>query len=80
MMAAEDIAEGFKLDFNRLKPLMKQTFQRIDMMSPHDVQTGPAKRNDGATMQKHLELLSTQKDMQTLYQSVSAYISSKFKK
>jgi predicted short-subunit dehydrogenase-like oxidoreductase (DUF2520 family) len=49
-------AEG--LDFDLLKPLIKETAIRIENVSPIDVQTGPAIRKDVTTLGKHLKVLS----------------------
>jgi predicted short-subunit dehydrogenase-like oxidoreductase (DUF2520 family) len=46
-----------KLDFNLLKPLIKETARKIESMTPSEAQTGPAKRNDLKTIEKHLHLL-----------------------
>lgn len=79
LMAAEGISENFKLDFNLLKPLMAETFNRIEKLSPAQVQTGPAKRNDRATIERHLALLSGHPEMKKLYESVSGFIGEKFR-
>lgn len=54
---AETIATENKLDFNLLKPLITETAKKIETRSPAEVQTGPAKRNDKKTIEKHLKLL-----------------------
>ena len=41
-----EIAESKSVDFNILKPLIKETANKIDNLSPYLAQTGPAKRND----------------------------------
>lgn len=54
---AETITAKNKLDFNLLKPLIAETAKKIETHSPAEVQTGPAKRNDKKTIEKHLKLL-----------------------
>lgn len=52
-----EIAESKSVDFNILKPLIKETANKIDNLSPYLAQTGPAKRNDKKTLKKHLKSL-----------------------
>ena len=42
------------IPFGILKPLMEETIAKLEFLSPKKTQTGPAKRNDLLTMQKHL--------------------------
>jgi predicted short-subunit dehydrogenase-like oxidoreductase (DUF2520 family) len=55
---SEDILKKEKLDFDLLKPLILETAAKIQNMSPNEAQTGPAKRKDTKTIEKHLHLLS----------------------
>lgn len=64
---AEDFCEKEKADFNLLKPLIKETADRVMEHSPKDVQTGPAVRKDITTLDKHLRLLAAYPKMRTLY-------------
>lgn len=50
-----------KLDFNLLKPLIKETAHKIEKLSTSEAQTGPARRNDRKTIEKHLNLLKESK-------------------
>lgn len=74
LMATEDISEKLNLDFNILKPLIAQTFNRLEKHMPSEVQTGPAQRNDKETMSRHLELLAAYPELQKLYTNISGYI------
>ncbi|MCK5402152.1 MAG: DUF2520 domain-containing protein [Flavobacteriaceae bacterium] len=49
-----EITESKSVDFNILKPLIKETANKIDTLTPYLAQTGPAKRNDKKTLKKHL--------------------------
>ena len=53
-----DICEVNDIPFEILKPLIRETAEKIMTLAPIDAQTGPAKRNDVTTIQKHLALLS----------------------
>lgn len=46
------------LPFDLLKPLIAETASKIKTLSPEEAQTGPAKRNDKKTIEKHLHLLA----------------------
>ena len=52
-----EITESKSVDFNILKPLIKETANKIEALSPYMSQTGPAKRNDRKTIKKHLKIL-----------------------
>lgn len=55
-----------QLDWSYLKPLIKETVSKLDTLSPFDAQTGPARRNDNATIETQLSLLEG--DQKKLYQ------------
>lgn len=57
-----------------LFPLIKQTAQKIEKLTPRYSQTGPAKRNDKLTIKKHLNLLSNQSDLKKIYKQLSKLI------
>ena len=65
-----EICKEQQLPFTMLHPLIKETARKIKFLSPEDAQTGPARRNDTGTMQKHMELLNNEKD-KTLYRLLS---------
>ena len=52
-----EITESKSVDFNILKPLIKETANKIELLSPYMAQTGPAKRDDKKTIKKHLKTL-----------------------
>lgn len=54
---AHEITESKSVDFNILKPLIKETANKVQELSPYLAQTGPAKRNDKKTIKKHLKAL-----------------------
>ena len=61
------------LSFDLLKPLISETADKIQAMSPKEAQTGPARRNDTKSMESHLELLS-KKEHIALYKLLSQAI------
>ncbi|WP_203295610.1 Rossmann-like and DUF2520 domain-containing protein [Luteirhabdus pelagi] len=54
---SEDILKAKDLDFSLLKPLLQETAEKVQSLSPKEAQTGPAKRKDLKTMQNHVHLL-----------------------
>ena len=52
-----EILDKESLPFDLLKPLILETASKIETLSPNEAQTGPAKRNDIKTIEKHLHLL-----------------------
>ena len=65
---AADILKDTHIPFQVLLPLIDQTAEKVHHLSPHDAQTGPAKRHDEQVMNHHLSLLTTpeQKQLYTL--------------
>lgn len=55
-----EICDEYKVPFEILHPLIKETADKIQKISPKNAQTGPAKRNDIKTIEKHLAQLSSQ--------------------
>ena len=74
---AEDYLTNHDLDFSLLQPLIQETSEKIKTLSPMAVQTGPAKRGDQNTIQKHLELLKEHPELEEFYKLLSANISTK---
>ena len=55
---ADDYLKKHDLDWNHLKPLIRETVSKLDSLSPFDAQTGPARRNDQITIDMQLALLN----------------------
>ena len=56
---AAEICKKNDLSFNLLKPIIQETFEKIETLSPQDAQTGPAIRGDEKTIKKHLKLIKS---------------------
>jgi predicted short-subunit dehydrogenase-like oxidoreductase (DUF2520 family) len=54
----QEILQNEELPFQLLQPLIFETARKIEDLSPLNAQTGPAKRNDKNTIEKHLHLLA----------------------
>ncbi len=71
---AEKILDNNKLDFNLLKPLIKETAAKVQTIDPINTQTGPAKRGDLKIMNRHLELLKDSSGFKDIYKLISSEI------
>ncbi|NPA44843.1 MAG: DUF2520 domain-containing protein [Chlorobi bacterium] len=71
---AEEILKEKDIDFDILLPLINETVAKIQKESPKKVQTGPAVRKDTKVMNKHLELLKDNTNLQNIYKFVSKNI------
>jgi predicted short-subunit dehydrogenase-like oxidoreductase (DUF2520 family) len=54
-----------------LHPMVKAHMKLLDNHEPSEVQTGPAKRNDIITLQRHLHVLQHHPDWKKLYEALS---------
>ncbi|MES2132500.1 MAG: DUF2520 domain-containing protein, partial [Bacteroidota bacterium] len=74
--AAFDFIEAHvsKKDTALLKPIMLQSFLKLESLSPKQAQTGPAMRNDQVVMKKHLALLKSDKQLTEVYKLLSELI------
>ncbi len=77
---AEQICAEQNLPFSAIQPILQQTFERSMQQSPREVQTGPAKRGDTETMDKHLALLQSHPAWQAVYAAISASVENMYKK
>ncbi|MFY8008248.1 MAG: Rossmann-like and DUF2520 domain-containing protein [Flavobacterium sp.] len=68
-----EICNENKLPFEILKPLIQETAQKIITLSPEDAQTGPAKRKDTQTINKHLAFL-TEENQKEIYKLLTKSI------
>ncbi len=72
----QEICLENKIAFEILKPLIKETAEKINTISPQEAQTGPGIRKDKNTIDTHLAFLSkeNQKNIyKTLTQSIQEY-------
>ncbi len=75
---ASDILENQSIPFEILHPLILETATKIQTLTPQDAQTGPARRNDTVTMQKHLEMIEND-DLKKIYSDLSSKIAERYK-
>ena len=79
LAVSSEICIENNIPFELLNPIIEQTFQRIQNTNPKETQTGPAKRGDKNTLQRHLLLLQQHPEWQQLYKSISDSIENMYK-
>ncbi|PWG81891.1 Rossmann-like and DUF2520 domain-containing protein, partial [Pararcticibacter amylolyticus] len=68
---AEKILQEEQLDFNLIRPLIRETADKAMLFSPAEVQTGPARRKDMNTIRTHLSLLEKDENLYQIYRLLS---------
>ncbi|MFN4084057.1 MAG: Rossmann-like and DUF2520 domain-containing protein [Bacteroidia bacterium] len=68
---AQKISKNNNFDFNILKPLIQETVNKLNKLSPLEAQTGPALRGDTNTIIEHLTLLQNKPEIRQLYEIIS---------
>jgi predicted short-subunit dehydrogenase-like oxidoreductase (DUF2520 family) len=76
MAISEQICTEYNLPFSALEPIIEQTFTRLRQSSPSQVQTGPAARQDTATINEQVALLAGHPNWQAIYSAITASIQS----
>ncbi|MDB5138426.1 MAG: oxidoreductase [Mucilaginibacter sp.] len=71
---ARQLLAGHQMDFELLRPLILETAQKVQDHLPAEVQTGPAIRNDQATITSHLQLLNDEPALKLIYNVLSQAI------
>lgn len=71
---ASDILGEHGIPFDVMLPLINETTEKIQKISPKEAQTGPAVRGDRNVMSKQLELMNGKEDLQELYKMLSREI------
>ena len=72
----QEICQEHQVPFEILTPLITETAQKIVLLSPSEAQTGPAKREDSATIESHEAFLNNENHLKiykTLTQSIQRY-------
>ena len=68
---AQQLMQKDGYDFSLLRPLIHETANKINILTPAEAQTGPASRNDTDTMQRHLHMLADSPKLQHIYTMLS---------
>lgn len=72
--ASQEILSQTQLPLDLLEPLIYQSVNNALLHGPQKTLTGPAKRDDQLTINKHTALLSSQPELKAIYQILTAYI------
>ncbi|MBW3517980.1 Rossmann-like and DUF2520 domain-containing protein [Flavobacterium sp. NKUCC04_CG] len=68
-----EICKENQVPFDILKPLILETAEKIQTLSPQKAQTGPAVRKDKKTIKKHLDFL-VDSNLKEIYQMITQSI------
>jgi predicted short-subunit dehydrogenase-like oxidoreductase (DUF2520 family) len=71
---AHDVCDKHNLDFEWLKPLIAETINKTFQVGPGMAQTGPARRGDFETLDRHMQLLQHYPEIAELYRMISQHI------
>ena len=74
---AEQLLADEGVPFRVMLPLVRETARKVETMSPHDAQTGPAIRGDRKVIDEHLALLKDNPEFAELYRLISTDINRK---
>jgi len=75
---AAEYLEQEGLDFEMLKPLIREATAKALFITPGEAQTGPARRGDSKIIDSHLALLAGNPELQKIYTFVSDSIRRKY--
>ncbi len=71
---AEEILKRNQLPADLLHPIIQSHVQRLMAIPAHELQTGPARRNDQLTVELHLKSLALYPEQLAVYKAISDYI------
>jgi len=74
MTVSADFVEQKGLTFELLGPLIEETVKKGLANDPRKSQTGPAKRGDNTTIEKHIRMLKRNPQLANLYRQFSENI------
>lgn len=71
LLLAQEIMKENSLSFDWLKPLIAEMLTKSLTIGPENAQTGPARRGDFETLDKHMEFLNDNESAAELYKLIS---------
>lgn len=77
---ANELVVKSGVNFEIIQPLIAETADKIKYLSPYDAQTGPARRSDLLTIEKHLFMLSNYPEWKKVYKLLTKNIYKRHKK
>ena len=74
---AADLLKDTHIPFSSLLPLIDETATKVHQLTPHEAQTGPARRHDNNVIAGHLSLIKNDSQRQ-IYQLLSECIKNQY--
>lgn len=71
---AKELMDKERMSFDLLKPLIAETVNKLNNLTPLDAQTGPAKRNDESTIRLHENLMQDNQRLLRIYELMTLSI------
>ena len=78
LQIGEKLLKNKSLDISILEPLVRETVNKAFTMGAENALTGPARRGDMETIDKHLELLKNDEEEKEIYKLLTNYIINKY--
>lgn len=78
LQIGEKLLSNKSLDISILEPLVKETINKAFKMGAENALTGPARRHDMETINKHIELLNDNVEEKKIYELLTDYILKKY--
>ena len=79
LQVGEKLLAERSLDISILEPLVRETVNKAFTMGAEKALTGPARRGDAETINKHLALLDANVEEKKIYELLTEYIINKYK-
>ncbi|MGK0388196.1 MAG: putative short-subunit dehydrogenase-like oxidoreductase (DUF2520 family) [Maribacter sp.] len=77
---AEDILQKEELPMEVLIPLIQETSNKVSLFPAKDMQTGPARRGDEDTIQRHLDFMGNHEEYKEIYEVLTASLKRMYEK
>jgi predicted short-subunit dehydrogenase-like oxidoreductase (DUF2520 family) len=74
LLISQEIMKDNKLSFDWLKPLIAEMINKSLSIGPENAQTGPARRGDLETLDKHIDFLKHDQAVTEIYKAISQHI------
>ena len=71
LLLAQEIMKENSLSFDWLKPLIAEMISKSLAIGPENAQTGPARRGDFKTLDKHVAFLADSESLNEIYKLIS---------
>lgn len=71
---SHQILQHQQLPKDLLAPLLRETFDKLQSLAPAQAQTGPARRGDLETLDRHMAFLKDDPELAALYKIISQHI------